>query len=128
MFGRDVGGITPSPGGKGDRAAVDEERRPLEITEPSIFSEFVQMLYHNSNRKGKFQVSPFLIRPFGAPSPRGKVFSQTITIQTPIYLCDFSSQMISRSPFSTVISAASPVKWLLTPRGKAGVRWPFSRG
>ena len=26
---RDVGEIIPSPGGKGDRAAVDEERRPL---------------------------------------------------------------------------------------------------
>ena len=26
---RDVGEIIPSPGGKGDREAVDEERRPL---------------------------------------------------------------------------------------------------
>ena len=34
---RDVGEIIPSPGGKGDREAVDEERRPLQITEPSHF-------------------------------------------------------------------------------------------
>ena len=34
---RAVGKIIPSPGGKGDREAVDEERRPLQITEPSHF-------------------------------------------------------------------------------------------
>ncbi len=29
--------MIPSPGGKGDREAVDEERRPLQITESSLF-------------------------------------------------------------------------------------------
>ena len=34
---RDVGEIIPSPGGKGDREAVDEERRPLQTTDLSHF-------------------------------------------------------------------------------------------
>ena len=40
------------------------------------------MLYRNSNRCRIFQVSPFLIRPFGAPSPRGKVLLSIIPTNT----------------------------------------------
>ena len=61
------------PGGRGTAKRWMRNGDRCRILSSPNSSKFVQMLYRNSYRCGKFQVSPFLIRPFGAPSPRGKV-------------------------------------------------------
>ena len=70
------------PGGRGTAKRWMRNGDRYRLPSRPIFSEFVQMLYRNSNRCRKFRVSPFLIRPFGAPSPRGKVLLSIILTNT----------------------------------------------
>ena len=66
------------PGGRGTAKRWMRNGDRYRLPKHPNFPEFVQMLYRNSNRGILFPVSPFLIRPFGAPSPRGKALRSDI--------------------------------------------------
>ena len=66
------------------RSMTDEDRRNLFSSHAVRKKAACLDFFHTICVHMATKLSPFLIRPYGAPSPRGKVFRKPLDFQTPI--------------------------------------------